>query len=123
MRATLKILLCDDFEDRGNDAVRAIRRLADSHPGALPLEIDGLYADELQRELESLFDNARRILDHDYTLGLPNLQDPPQTRLGSADLRYRHTRQQPQSAALQRNRGLQLTTSPATFEPLPQYPM
>lgn len=85
MRATLKILLCDDFEDRGNDAVRAIRRLADSHPGALALEIDGLYADELKRELESLFDNARRILDHDYTLGLPNLQDPRQTRLGSAD--------------------------------------
>lgn len=61
MKETIRVLLCDDLEERGKEALRVIERTGDELDCAL--EVRGLFDDELQIELESLFDVERSLLD------------------------------------------------------------
>ena len=67
MRGKLKVLLCDDIEERGRDAVDGIRQIWTSESERAAVEVNGLFADDLQQALVSLFDRASLILDDDYS--------------------------------------------------------
>ena len=81
----MKVLLCDDIEGRGRDAVNGVRQTWGSQSAHTIVEFDGLFAEELQRELTSLFDRARLILDDGSTSDHSNVAELEDTRLGSGE--------------------------------------
>ena len=83
--AALKVLFCDDIESRGREAVDGLHSTWLSQSEHIVVEVNGLFAKHLQRELVSLFDRARVTLDDDYSKvdgGIVNFDD---THLASGE--------------------------------------
>ena len=62
----MRILVCDDIEERGQQAVREVQR------GDLPHQVELLPLDELRETIEALVDQGRPFLNGDRDAALPS---------------------------------------------------